>query len=38
MIDKNFELIEIEKIGEGANGKVLKYFDQKSWKFYAVKL
>ncbi len=37
MIDKNFDLFPIEKIGEGGNGLVMKFFDKKSWKFYASK-
>ena len=38
MIDMNFELKELEKIGKGTFGRVIKCFDKKSWKFYAMKI
>jgi hypothetical protein len=38
MIDKNYELKEIEPLGKGGNALVLKCFDKKSWKFYALKI
>ena len=38
MIDINFELKELEIIGKGAFGRVIKCFDKKSWKFYAMKI
>ncbi len=38
MIDKNYELKEIETMGKGGNALVLKCFDKKSWKFYALKI
>ena len=38
MIDNNFELKELEVLGEGSFGKVIKCFDKKSWRFYAMKI
>ena len=38
MIDKNYKLRVIEKIGEGGNGVVMKYFDENKWKPYALKI
>ena len=38
MIDMNFELKELEIIGKGTFGRVIKSFDKKSWKFYAMKI
>ena len=38
MIDNNFELKELEVLGEGGFGKVIKCFDKKSWRFYAMKI
>ena len=38
MIDKNFKLKELEILGEGVSGKVIKCFDKKRWKFYAMKI
>ena len=38
MIDVNFELKELEILGEGTSGRVIKCFDEKSWKFYAMKI
>ena len=38
MIDMNFELKELDIIGEGGFGRVIKCFDKRSWKFYAMKI
>ena len=38
MIDKNFSMIFLEILGEGAFGKVYKCFDESKWKFYALKI
>jgi hypothetical protein len=38
MVDKNFVLRELETIGEGSFGKVVKCFDEGRWMFYAVKI
>ena len=38
MINMNFELKELEMIGKGGFGRVIKCFDKKSWKFYAMKI
>ena len=38
MIDTNFELKELAILGEGGFGRVLKCFDKKSWRFYALKI
>lgn len=38
MLDNNYELTEIEPLGKGGNGIVLKCFDKKTWKFYALKI
>ena len=38
MIDMNFELTELEILGEGEFGRVMKCFDKKSWKPYAMKI
>ena len=38
MIDINFELKELEICGKGHSGRVINFFDKKSWKFYAMKI
>ena len=38
MIDINFQLKELQMLGEGTFGRVIKCFDKKSWKFYAMKI
>ncbi len=38
MIENNYKLRELEIIGEGGFGKVIKCFDEKSWRFYALKI
>ena len=38
MIDMNFELKELEILGKGISGRVIKCFDKKTWKFYAMKI
>ena len=38
MIDMNFDLKELQIIGKGSFGRVIKCFDKKSWKFYALKI
>jgi hypothetical protein len=38
MIDENYNLRELEVIGEGGFGKVIKCFDERSWKLYAIKI
>ena len=38
MIDKNFDLKELEMIGYGSFGRVIKCFDKKTWKFYAMRI
>ena len=38
MIDKNFKLTELEILGEGTFGKVVKCFDEKAWRSYAMKI
>ncbi len=37
MVDENFQLRELETLGEGGFGKVVKCFDEARWMFYAVK-
>ncbi len=38
MVDENFELRELETLGEGSFGRVVKCFDEGRWMFYAVKI
>ena len=38
MIDENYTLKELEVIGKGAFGSVVKCFDEKKWSFYAMKI
>ena len=38
MIDKNFQLKELEVLGKGSFGEVVKCFDEKSWQFFAMKI
>jgi hypothetical protein len=30
--------MELETIGKGGSGKIIKCFDEKSWRFYALKI
>ena len=38
MINMNFNLKELETIGKGTFGRVIKCFDKKSWRPYAMKI
>ncbi len=38
MIEENYKLRQLEIIGKGSYGKVIKCFDEKSWRFYALKI
>ena len=38
MIIENFSLEELEVIGKGASGKLIKCFDEGKWKFFGLKI